>query len=703
MSSYGEAVSLEEEQFETVADGSPFSAIGPLWIVEEASGHLRSQSRTTQKSVLRLYKLHQDALRSVSETEIAPDGNRADLIASSLHKASACNGVVLCSFRTAAVSKLLSVLEPRILREYVLEIDPSLHVTFDRARGGSVARTPRERLKSVSWTPVSLHGAGGEAECFVANLGEATVSGVDGLRCFAVSFGGIDSYQRGLLVGVTSLSMQEVGLTKLAQMLAWMRSIRLAVRRHKRAGRAGTDSPSQARRVELLTGASLKVRANRRIANNLDLKAAQQSSLLQQQGKPSFTGNLGASQRTLNVVELFAGAGGMGLGFLSARASGQWPPYAIAASAEIHPIYTHTLRRNHAYMVGNGMCTAGSVPDETVPIDLCQPKLRAALASAARQRGSVDVLIGGPPCQGFSNANRNSWSSSNPNNRLVDAFLDCVSLLAPRVLLMENVQGILWTPREEGNSQLSVASHVLQRLRAMGYLVFPKLLDAVWYGVPQNRNRFFLMGIHRDLGYHADSFGDWGPFPKPTHGPGTGRAFVTVRDAIADLPKIANGEMREEIEYTVAAEAVAKNSFLTAMRQGAPETLIWDHVTSRHAEYVIERYRAIPQGGNWEDVRDLMTNYADVSRTHSNIYRRLAMSEPAITIGHYRKSMIVHPTQSRGLSLREAARLQSFPDWFRFAGSSSGTEGGLMHKQQQLANAVCPNVTKAVAEYILHL
>jgi len=98
-----------------------------------------------------------------------------------------------------------------------------------------------------------------------------------------------------------------------------------------------------------------------------------------------------------------------------------------------------------------------------------------------------------------------------------------------------------------------------------------------------------------------------------------------------------------------------------------------------------------------------MTNYADVQRTHSNIYKRLGWDEPSITIGHYRKSMLIHPSQHRGLSLREAARLQSFPDWFRFAGSPNGGQAGLMHKQQQLANAVCPRVTAAVADFILKL
>jgi site-specific DNA-cytosine methylase len=118
---------------------------------------------------------------------------------------------------------------------------------------------------------------------------------------------------------------------------------------------------------------------------------------------------------------------------------------------------------------------------------------------------------------------------------------------------------------------------------------------------------------------------------------------------------------------------------------------------------VIDRYRRIPAGGNWHDIRDQLTNYANVQRTHSNIYRRLVWDEPSITIGHYRKSMLVHPSQHRGLSLREACRLQSFPDWFRFAGTADGGNGGLVHKQQQLANAVCPLVTQAIAEFILAL
>lgn len=683
--------------------GAATADLGPVWILEEVAGHLRAQGRKTGTPRMRLYRLVADVLTATGEQELNEEASRIDTAMSLLNAAKARTGVVVFSFRAVAAAQMVERLEADGLNalHYVVEIDPTRRVEFMRARDGVRIARAKERVETATWQQVNLSKPAGDSACYAANLGKATLGCAEELTCFALSIGGIKGYQRGVLVGMTSLSIDE-GLKKLAQLLAWTRWVRLAARKAKRVrsaiGAASMRSPEASDGTPRL---NILVRANRKIAAGHDAKAASQRS--QWLDRPvQFRRRLTADKNTLNVVELFAGAGGMGLGFLSARtADGRG--FRIAGSAEIHPIYTQTLRQNHAYMEKAGLTPADTTPGEYAPMDLCSDKVRMHLAAMARERGEVDVLIGGPPCQGFSNANRNSWSSSNPNNRLVDAFLDCVSQMAPKVLLMENVQGILWTPREESDFDLSVAAHVLERLGGMGYLVFPKLLDAVWYGAPQNRNRFFLLGIHKNVGYLSEDFGKWGPFPKPTHGPGTNRAFVTVRDAIADLPNLGNGDALTERPYEEDAGRLHQNAFLRAMRAGAPKGVIWDHVTSRHAEYVIERYKGICQGQNWQAVRDLMTNYADVERTHSNIYRRLAWSEPAITMGHYRKSMIIHPGQHRGLSLREAARLQSFPDWFRFAGTASGSEGGLMHKQQQLANAVCPNVTKAVAEFILQL
>lgn len=681
--------------------GSAMENLGPVWIVEETAGHLRTQGRKGPSPQLRLYRLDGDVLTVVGETNLTGDVKRPTAVISMLRKAGAVDGVLVCSHRAAALAQLAELLEDYVLLHYVLEVDPARSIQFDRVRNGVRTTAPKARAENASWAPVRLSPPAGSTECFAANLGTAALGGVGGLTCFALSVGGIDGYQRGILIGMTSLTVGD-GLKKLSQLLAWTRWIRLTVRR---AVRSAKNDAAGGRRQQSDASdgvAAIKIRANRRLASEHDLREAEQRA---QRLEPAvrLKARLTEARRTLNVVELFAGAGGMGLGFLKARST-DGRGYRIASSAEIHPIYTQTLRQNHSYMEGAGLVPSGATPLEWVPMDLCSPAVRARLAAAARERGEVDVVIGGPPCQGFSSANRNSWSSSNPNNKLVDAFMDSVSLLRPKVLLMENVQGILWTSRDGSSSGPSVASYVLERLKKMGYQVFPKLLDAVWYGAPQNRNRFFLMGLHEDLGYHPDDFGAWGPFPTPSYGPGTGRGFVTVRDAIRDLPRIANGEGAIECSYAADPVHLQSNDFLRQMREGAPDHVIWDHVTSRHADYVIDRYKLIPQGKNWEAVRHLMTNYADVERTHSNIYRRLDWREPAITMGHYRKSMIIHPSQHRGLSLREASRLQTFPDWFRFAGSEDGNPiGGLIHKQQQLANAVCPNVTKAVAEFILGL
>lgn len=362
-----------------------------------------------------------------------------------------------------------------------------------------------------------------------------------------------------------------------------------------------------------------------------------------------------------------------------------------------------TLTNNHGHL--QQIFSQGGdplVPEHIVPVDLRLGGAKREVLSRAAAAGGADVVIGGPPCQGFSNANRNSWHTANPHNSLIDVFLDYVKSMRPKVFLLENVQGLHWTTRRARGGDRSMLEHIHEQASALGYEVFVKLLDAVWYGVPQYRSRFFVLGLDRALGYTREAFADWGPFPPPTHGPGTRRPYVTVRDAMEDLPEIGNGQSDSEIAYEPRA-ARESNEYLRSMRRHAPRRTITDHVTSRHADYVIKRYRRIPPGGNWEAIQDQLTNYADVRRTHSNIYRRLTWDEPAITIGHYRKSMLVHPSDDRGLSLREASRLQSFPDWFRFAGSTGDGNGGLVHKQQQLANAVCPLLTRAIADFILRL
>lgn len=130
------------------------------------------------------------------------------------------------------------------------------------------------------------------------------------------------------------------------------------------------------------------------------------------------------------------------------------------------------------------------------------------------------------------------------------------------------------------------------------------------------------------------------------------------------------------------------------MRRGSDSST--QNYVSRNADYIIERYKYIRQGQNWKAIPDsLMGNYKNRNNCHSGIYRRLKADEPSVVISNYRKNMLIHPESDRGLSVREAARLQSFPDTFKF-------EGSLMHIQQQIGNAVPPLLAEAIFQQILN-
>ena len=277
----------------------------------------------------------------------------------------------------------------------------------------------------------------------------------------------------------------------------------------------------------------------------------------------------------------------------------------------------------------------------------------------------VSIVFGGPPCQGFSFSNTMSRNMDNPNNSLFEEFLRFVLEIRPDWFLFENVEG--FAHFEEG-----IIQHLLeQRFRDMGYEVFPKVLWASDYGVPQHRNRFFMVGNRLGIKFE---------YPEPF---GT---KITVNDAIDDLPDLMNGQQEDTLFYKLPANKASE--YARMMRKGSKRSR--QNYVSRNADYVIERYHYIRQGENWEAIPDeLMQNYANKANCHSGIYRRLKANEPSVVISNYRKNMLIHPYQDRGLSVREAARLQSFPDTFLF-------EGCLMSIQQQIGNAVPPLLAKAV-------
>jgi DNA-cytosine methyltransferase len=632
-----------------------------------------------QKTVVARKTYQAGALRSKRSAKIEL---AAKLIDRSVERGT--EPVIVAGTSYGSSTAFLAMLAERAL-PFVVQVPP--RTVIQLVGGPSRLTTAAGALRRGRWREItSTMPDGTTLECSAAKLGTVTLPWHTA-KLFAAQVGGIHGIHRGTIIGISSFNAP---LADLSQLVFHPRWIRRATRTEKRLSRRGASTE--------LSGAASRItaRSNITAARRQDARAL----LTFFEERAVLKGALRRVAPVLNIVELFSGAGGMGLGFL--LGGGREARYRILYSGEANPIYVQTLRENHrAFELGRYRKSGPRTPGALEPVDLRSPRVLKQIDGTVQEHGGAHLLIGGPPCQGFSMANRNSWSSSNPHNELINVFIKYILRLRPLGFLMENVQGILWTP--SAGSSASVVDVIERPLRAAGYELFPKLLDAVWYGVPQNRTRLFLMGLHRDLGYAADDFGAWGPFPKPSHGSGF-RPFVTVRQAISDLPRIGNGHLLESAAYDEPSKGLLqKNDFLRYVRAGAEPRVILDHVTSKHADYVIDRYRKIPQGRNWESIRNEMTNYAEVSRTHSNIYRRLLWDEPSVTIGHYRKSMLIHPSQHRGLSLREGSRLQAFPDWFRFAGTANGLPGGLVHKQQQLANAVSPLVTKAIAEFMLAL
>lgn len=345
-------------------------------------------------------------------------------------------------------------------------------------------------------------------------------------------------------------------------------------------------------------------------------------------------------------IDLFAGAGGMSLG---AQLAGINVSFAIEKDKHAASTYLH----NH--------------PGTKLLID----DIRNLNKIKVKDENKSTVLFGGPPCQGFSTSNQRTRNKENLSNWLFKEFVRIARLWKPEWIVFENVRGIIET--EHGLFLDSIISD----FEKSGYTCSSGVLCASDFGVPQIRSRFFMI---------ASRNGHSVKMPKPTS-----NRPITVREAIHDLPSLPNGANENYLSYS----GKARSSYAKSMRN---DNLGCNgHLVTKNALYVINRYRHIQQGENWMAIpKNLMTNYADRTRCHTGIYYRLSENQPSVVLGNYRKNMLIHPWEDRGLSVREAARLQSFPDWYEFQGS-------IGFQQQQVGNAVPPLLAKTIFSIISNL
>jgi len=373
--------------------------------------------------------------------------------------------------------------------------------------------------------------------------------------------------------------------------------------------------------------------------------------------------------KPLTAIDLFAGAGGLSYGFRQAG-------FSTLAANDFDGHAADTFRLNNP----DTLFLDGPIESITT---------RRLLAAAGLDKGELDVLVGGPPCQAFSVYNHHR-GMHDERSGLFREYLRIVSGMMPRFVVMENVTGI--TSIADGQA----VAEIYRSLQELGYYVEHRILKSEEYGVPQERRRIFFIAS-RD----SESI-SW---PRTTHRQladtrplliGNRKKCITVWEAIGDLPSLSPCEGADESPY--CSEPLSEYQRL--MRKGS--TVLYNHVAPFLSDINLERLQYIPQGGSWRDIpHNLLPAGMKLAKRsdHTKRYGRLHPNGIACTIltkcdlhwGAY-----IHPKQERTLTVREAARFQSFPDKIRFTGPRT-------EQFRQVGNAVPPLLARAVARAVAHM
>ena len=376
------------------------------------------------------------------------------------------------------------------------------------------------------------------------------------------------------------------------------------------------------------------------------------------------------------VLDLFCGAGGMSLGFKNAGCQIlggiDQNKYAVATHHQNFPNSKLLLKAQ----------------------DICQIK---DLDELGLEIGEVDIVIGGPPCQVFSRVGIGKMKDlgkdieADPRNFLYKQFVRFVRYYQPLCFVMENVDNLA--------NKDAVLYGICKDFKSKkdghpGYRVEYRVLDASKYGVPQKRLRLFIVGVRNDLSIDP-------PFPEREK-----KILVTVGQAIQDLPELtafvmplkikSSGPKQKDREQSYKCDP--QNSYQKLMRKNQkPDVGIWNHLCRSHNDKDMEIFGILKQGQKYKDLPRHVMRYRD--DIFDDKYKRLIWDEPSWTLtAHMKKDGLayIHPLQTRSISVREAARIQSFPDDFIF-------HAPMTRMFELVGNSVPPLLAEAVAKPVVKM
>lgn len=350
--------------------------------------------------------------------------------------------------------------------------------------------------------------------------------------------------------------------------------------------------------------------------------------------------------KNYNVIDLFAGVGGLSYGF------SKLPEFNIIAANEIVRDISIAYTLNHPDIAMMN-CDIN---------DLTKDQLKKILDGQ-----EVDIIVGGPPCQSYSTLGKRQMDD---RANLFMQYKRVLQILMPKAFVFENVVGIL--SMDKGR----LFEQVRCEFEELGYDLKYEVLNAVDFGVPQYRERVILVGFQNHNNFK---------YPLPTHGEGL-KPYIKLREAIGDLPVLKSGQQSRT--YANSAD----NDFLKFVRNNGD--ILTEHAAPKNGEHLIRIMEALEDGQSKGDLPEQLRPKSG----YGNTYAKLWWDRPSTTITRNfscpSSSRCIHPRDSRAMSIREGARLQSFPDDYKFHGSDG-------MKRLEIGNAVPPLLSKAIANQML--